>query len=174
MRSCASPALATSSRRWADLVRLSSGRPVVSLFEFSACGVSLAWSLPVAQTVALKAIVDVVARFRDIPLTAQIQLEPHFDPADAITAADLEHFATAAQALVRPDRAYNPNKLKINGEDSGFTIVHLDQSTAGLACVLAGPCSDEARDRFHDTAMKVLREYEAANVDVEFDFGAYS
>jgi hypothetical protein len=154
---------------------MSSGaRPVVSLFEFSACGVSLAWSLPVAQTVALKAIIDIVARFRDIPLIAQIQLEPRFDPADAITAAGLEQFATAAQALVRPDRSANHNKLRINGEDTGFTIVHLDQGAFGLSCQLAGQCSDQARERFYAAAMKVLREYEAANVDVEFDFGAYS
>ena len=155
-------------------MRTSSGRPVVSLFEFSACGVSLAWSLPVAQVVALKAIVDIVARFRDIPLIAQIQLEPHFDPADAITAAGLEQFATAAQTLIRPDRAANANKMRINGEDTGFTIVHLDQGTSGFSCVMTGPCTDEPRERFHATAMKVLREYEAANVDVEFDFGAYS
>jgi hypothetical protein len=144
------------------------------VFEFSACGVSLAWSLPVAQTVALKAIVDIVARFRDIPLIAQIQLEPHFNPADAITSSDLEQFATVAQTLVRPDRSANQNKLRINGEDTGFTIVHLDQGVSGLACQLAGPCGDKPRERFHATALKVLREYEAANVDVEFDFGAYS
>jgi hypothetical protein len=150
------------------------GRPVVTLFEFSACGVSLAWTLPVAQTVALKAIVDIVARFRDIPLIAQIQLEPHFDPSDAITAAGLEQFATAAQSLVRPDRTANSNKMRINGEDTGFTIVHLDQGTSGLSCVMTGPCTAELRDRFYNTTMTVLREYEAANVDVEFNFGAYS
>jgi hypothetical protein len=149
-------------------------RPVVTLFESSACGVSLSWSLPVAQAVALKAIVDIVARFRDIPLIAQIQLEPHFDPADAITAADVEQFATAAQSLVRPDRVANPNKIRINGEDTSFAIVHLDQGTSGFSCVMTGPCTDEPRQRFYATAMKVLREYEAANVDVEFDFGAYS
>jgi hypothetical protein len=149
-------------------------RPVVSLFEFSGCGASISWSLPVAQAVALKAIVDIVARFRDIPLLAQIQLEPHFDPTNAITAAGLEQFATAAQSLVRPDRALNPNRMRINGEDTGFTIVHLDQGTSGFSCVMTGPCTAEPRDRFYATAMKVLREYEAANVDVEFDFGKYS
>lgn len=150
------------------------GKPVVKLFEFSACGVSLAWSLPAAQIAALKAIVDIVARFRDIPLVAQIQLEPHFDPADAITAASLEQFATAAQALVRPDRSANQNKLRINGEDTGFTITHLDQSTSGLTCQLTGSCGAEARERFHRVVLDVLREYEAQHLDVEFDFGAYS
>jgi hypothetical protein len=149
------------------------GRPVLTLFERSACGVSLAWSQPAAQTVALKAIVDIVARFRDIPLVAQIQLEPHYDPADAITAASREQFAAAAPALVRPDRVFNPNKLRMNGEDTGFTVVHLDQSTAGCTCQLMGPCSDDARDRFYDVVMTVLREYQAANVDVDVDFGAH-
>jgi hypothetical protein len=121
----------------------------------------------------LKAIVEVVARFRDIPLVAQIQLEPHFDPADAISASSPEQFATAALALVRPDRSANQNKLRINGEDTGFTIVHLDQSTAGLACQLTGSCDEKSRERFHRVVLDVLREYEAANVDVAFDFGSY-
>jgi len=150
-----------------------SARPLVRLFEFTACGVSLAWTLPAAQAIALKAIVDVVARFRDIPLVDRIQLEPQYDPADAITAANLDQFAATAPTLVRPDRVFNPNKLRINDVDTGFTIVHLDQSTSGFACVASGPCGDEARDRFYDTVMSVLREYKAANVDVEFDFGAY-
>jgi hypothetical protein len=153
---------------------VSAGRPVVELFEFSACGVSLAWSLPAAQTVALKAIVDIVARFRDIPLVDRIQLEPHFDPADAISAASLEQFATAAPALVRRDRCLNPNKLRINGEDSGFTLTHLDQSTSGFSCQLAGSCTDASRERFYRVALDVLREYEAANVEVDFRFGPYS
>ena len=140
----------------------------------TACGLSLAWSLPVAQSVALKVVVDIVARFRDIPLVAQIQLEPHFEPSNAITASDLEQFATAAQPLIRPDRSANENKLRINGEDTGFTIVHLDQGASGFSCRLTGPCGSELRERFHSTALEVLREYEGTNVDVEFDFGAYS
>lgn len=153
---------------------MSTAKPVVTLFELSACGVSLAWSLPAAQTVALKAIVDIVARFRDIPLVAQIQLEPHFDPADAITAASLDQFAAAAPALVRPDRSANQNKLRINGEDTGFTITHLDQGTAGFSCQQTAPCDAKSRERFHRAVLDVLREYAAASVDVDFDFGRYS
>ncbi len=135
---------------------------------------SLAWSQPAAQTVALKAIIDIVARFRDIPLVAQIQLEPRFDPADAITAGSLDEFAVAAQALIRRDRSANENRLRINGEDTGFTLVHLDQSTAGLAAQLTGPCTEASRERFYQTVMKVLREHQPTEANVDFDFGAYS
>lgn len=149
-------------------------RPVVALFEFSACGVSLTWSEPAARTVALKAIVDVVKRFLSIPRLGRIELEPRYDPEDRIITPGLEQFVAAAPALVRPDRCFIPNQLRINGEATGFMLTHLDQSTAGFSCELDGPCSDESRDRFYEIVMDVLREYRRAYPDVDVDFGAYS
>ena len=55
-------------------------RPVVELFEFAPCGVSIAWSQP-----------------------------------------------AAAPAFVRRRGCVDPNRLWLNGQDTGFTITHLDQ-----------------------------------------------
>jgi len=151
-------------------------RPVVRLFEFEPCGVSIAWSEPAAAVVAFKAIVDIVAHFLAIPKVERMKLEPVYEPAEAISAASLEEFAAAAPTFIWRQGCVDPSTLWLNGQDTGFTIVHLDQGTSGVHCQFARPrsCSDEARERFYSIVGDVLRSYRAANRDVDFDFGAYT
>jgi hypothetical protein len=151
-------------------------RPVVDLFEFGPCGVSIAWSQPAAATVALKAIVDIVARFLAIREVERMKLEPEYEPVDVISATSLEEFAAAAPAFIRRRGCVDPSALWLNGQDTGFTIVHLDQGTSGVHCQFVRPrsCSDEARERFYGIVGDVLRSHKAANPDIDFNFGAYT
>jgi hypothetical protein len=151
-------------------------RPVVELLEFSACGVSLGWSQPAARTVALKATVDIIARFLAIPEVERLKLEPTFERADAISATSLEEFAAAAPTLIRRECCSDPNRLWLNGQDTGFTITHLDQGISGLHCqfLQSRSCTDEAREHFFRIVGDVLRAHDAANPDIDFDFGAYT
>jgi hypothetical protein len=151
-------------------------RPVVRLFEFEPCGVSIAWSEPAAAVVAFKAIVDIVARFLAIPKVERMKLEPVYEPPEAISATSLEEFAAAAPAFIRQQGFVDPTALWLNGQDTGFTIAHLDQGTSGVHCQFVRPrsCSDEARERFFNIVGDVLRAHDAANPDVDFDFGAYT
>jgi hypothetical protein len=148
--------------------------PVVEIVEFAPCGVSIGWSTPAARTLVLEAIVEVVARFLGIPAVERIRLEPQFDWGGVVDAVTRAEFAAAAPTFICYERCRNPNKLWLNGRDSGFTLVHLDQSIAGASCQLSGaPCSDDMRDRFYDVTLAVLREAAAANPGVTFDFGPW-
>lgn len=149
-------------------------RPVVQLFEFSSCGVSITWSLPSARTVALKAIACIIARFVGIPEIVRLELDPEFDQTAGVSATSIEQFAATAPTIIRYERRREANKLRLNGQDTGFTIIHLDQSTSGFHCQLSGSCTDEARERFYGIVLEVLREYEAKTAETDFDFGAYS